>query len=94
MALFAQVMTQTDAAIAGAGDAFLRYGYALGQQWKMDDMQVMPHFTYWKCSEIWCAGPGNAIEGAQQQIKDIFTRGVTVWSDPDEIGQVSIYDNI
>ena len=94
MALFAQVMTQTDAAIACAGDAFLRYGYALNQQWKMDDMQVMPHFTYWKCSEIWCAGPGNAIEGAQRQIKEIFERGVTVWSDPDEIGQVSIYDNI
>ena len=94
LALFAQVMTQTDAAIAGAGDAFLRYGYALNQQWKMDDMQVMPHFTYWKCSEIWCAGPGNAIEGAQQHIKEIFERGVTVWSDPDEIGQVSIYDNI
>lgn len=94
MAVFAQVMTETDAAIASAGDQFLRYGYALGQQWHMDEMQVMPHFTYWKCSEVWCAGPGNAIEGAQQQIKDIFTRGVTVWSDPSEIGQVTIYDNV
>ena len=94
MAIFAQVVTETDAAIASAGDQFLRYGYELGQQWQMDEMQVMPHFTYWKCSEVWCAGPGNAIEGAQQQIKDIFTKGVTVWSDPNAIGQVSIYDNV
>ena len=54
----------------------------------------MPHFTYWKCSEVWCSGAGTALEGAQQAIKDIMTAGVTVWSDPEEIGQVSIYDNV
>ncbi len=33
------------------------------------------------------------LEGAQNAIKDILLRGVTVWDDPDKIGRVSIYDN-
>lgn len=90
----ARVVTESRYAIRTAGDAFLRYGYQLGQQWRLTAWQVMKHFTYWQCSEVWCTGPGNAIEGAQQAIKDILVRGVTVWSDPDEIGKVSIYDNI
>lgn len=90
----ARVVTESRYAIRTAGDAFLRYGYQLGQQWRLTAWQVMRHFTYWQCSEVWCTGPGNAIEGAQQAIKDILVRGVTVWSDPDEIGKVSIYDNI
>ena len=94
MGLFAQVVTERDYAIAAAGDAFLRYGYRLGQQWQVSSLQVMPHFTYWKCSEVRCSGAGTALESAQQAIKDIMTAGVTVWSDPEEIGQVSIYDNV
>lgn len=94
LGLFCQVLTQRPGAIASAGDQFLRYGYQLGQQWEVTDLNVMPHFTYWECSELWCTGSGNTIESAQQAIKDIFTKGVTIWSDPDEIGKVGIYDNI
>ena len=60
----------------------------------MERMQVMRHFTYWKCSEVWCSGNGNALESAQGVIKDILIRGVTVWSKPEKIGRVSIYDNL
>lgn len=91
---FAQIVTEPIGAIMSAGDQMLRFGYNLGQQWRMDSMQVMRHFTYWQASEVWCAGEGGALESAQQTIKDIFARGVTVWSDPGEIGRVSIYDNI
>ena len=94
MGYVARVVTESKYAIRAAGDAFLRYGYQLGQQWRVTSWQVMKHFTYWQCSEVWCTGPGNAIESAQQSIKDILARGVTVWSDPDDIGKVSIYDNI
>ena len=90
----AQIVTEPIGAIMSAGDQMLRFGYNLGQQWRMNSMQVMRHFTYWQASEVWCAGEGGALESAQQTVKDIFARGVTVWSDPNEIGRVSIYDNI
>ena len=92
-ALIAQVVQQPKGAIACAGDAFLRYGYMLHQQWQIEKLQVMKHFTYWKLEEVWCSGVADALEGAQQAIKDIMTAGVTVWSDPDEIGKVGIHDN-
>lgn len=93
-ALFAQVVTQRECDIMNAASAFARYGYALMREFSMERMQVMRHFTYWKCAEVWCSGNGNALEGAQGAIKDILIRGVTVWSRPEEIGRVSIYDNL
>lgn len=93
-ALFAQVVTQRECDIMNAASAFARYGYSLMREFSMERMQVMRHFTYWKCAEVWCSGNGNALEGAQGAIKDILVRGVTVWSKPEEIGRVSIYDNL
>lgn len=93
-ALFAQIVTQRECDIMNAASAFARYGYTLMREFSMERMQVMRHFTYWKCAEVWCSGNGNALEGAQGAIKDILIRGVTVWSKPEEIGRVSIYDNL
>lgn len=93
-ALFAQVITQRECDIMNAASAFARYGYALMREFSMERMQVMRHFTYWKCAEVWCSGNGCALEGAQGAIKDILIRGVTVWSEPEKIGRVSIYDNL
>ena len=93
-ALFAQVVTQRECDIMNAASAFARYGYALMREFGMGRMQVMRHFTYWKCAEVWCSGNGNALESAQGAIRDILIRGVTVWSRPEEIGHVSIYDNL
>lgn len=93
-ALFAQVVTQRECDIMNAASAFARYGYSLMREFSMKRMQVMRHFTYWKCAEVWCSGNGNALESAQGAIKDILIRGVTVWSRPEEIGRVSIYDNL
>lgn len=93
-ALFAQIVTQRECDIMNAASAFARYGYSLMREFSMTRMQVMRHFTYWKCAEVWCSGNGNALESAQGAIKDILIRGVTVWSKPEEIGRVSIYDNL
>ena len=93
-ALFAQVVTQRECDIMNAASAFARYGYSLMREFSMERMQVMRHFTYWKCAEVWCSGNGNALESAQGAIKDILIHGVTVWSRPEEIGRVSIYDNL
>lgn len=92
-ALLAQIVTQRECDIANAASNFARYGYALMREWSMNDMQVMRYFTYWKCAEVWCSGTGNTLEGAQDAIKSILTAGTTVWSDPDKIGRVSVYDN-
>lgn len=87
------IVTQPTGAIMQAAAMFARYGYNLNQQWRITELQVMRHFTYWECSEVWCVGTGGAPEVAQQAIKDIMSKGVTVWSDPADIGSVSIYDN-
>lgn len=89
----ATIETQPDGAILQAASDFARYGYALGQEWKLEKLQVMKHFTYWQCGEVWCSGEGDALEGVQLAIKTIMINGTTVWSDPNEIGKVSIYDN-
>lgn len=90
----ANVLTQSKAAISQAGDQMLRYGYALNQQWKVTTFSLMPKFTYWKASEAWIVPGKGVIEGAREKIKNILENGVTVWNDPDEIGKVSIYDNV
>ena len=94
MVASANVLTQSRAAIAQAGDQMLRYGYALNQQWQVSSFSLMPKFTYWKASEAWIVPGKGVIEGAREKIKHILENGVTVWNDPDEIGKVSIYDNI
>lgn len=91
---FAQIVTENEGAITQAGDYFLRYGYALNRQWELTDWQPMEHFTYWKAQDVIYAGSAPVSESASAGIKDILMRGVTVWTDPDEIGKVSIYDNI
>ena len=92
-ALFAQIVTQRECDIMNAASAFARYGYTIMREWSMERMQVMRHFTYWKCTEVWCSGTGNVVEGAQSAVKDILIKGVTVWDTPEDIGRVSIYDN-
>ena len=94
MVASASVLTQPRAAIAQAGDQMLRYGYTLNQQWKVESFSLMPKFTYWKASEAWIV-PGKGVpEGAREKLKRLLENGVTVWANPDEIGKVSIYDNI
>ena len=88
-----RVVTQTEGAIAQAGDAMLRYGYALNQMWAYNGFCVMPKFSFWKCSDLWLCGDNGVIEGAQEKIKNILKHGVTVWSDPEAIGRTSIYAN-
>lgn len=88
-----RVVTQTEGAIAQAGDTMLRYGYALNQMWAYNGFCVMPKFSFWKCSDLWLCGDNGVIEGAQEKIKNILKHGVTVWSDPEAIGRTSIYEN-
>lgn len=91
--MFVNLVTESDAAIKAAGDYFLRWGYALEQAWIPTKLQMMKHFTYWKARDVWISGRGITIEDATETIKKIFVEGTTIWSNPDDIAAVSIYDN-
>lgn len=94
-AMSIRVKTQSDSAIAQAGDIFARFGYALNQVWNVAEsgLCLMEHFTYWKSSEIWIINKRGGNTSDHNIIKNAFERGVTVWSNPDDLGRVSIYDN-
>lgn len=84
---------QSRHAIAAAASAFARYGYALNMYWEPETLTPMKHFSYWKCTDAWVYDKDGSNDAAQRAIAGILNKGVTVWSNPDEIGKVSIYDN-
>lgn len=93
MAMFANVLTQSKDAIERTGDWFLRYGYAYNRYIEFQDFNLMPRFTYWKCSDIWVDGLDMSDEH-MDEIRFFLMGGVTVWRKPEYIGKTSIYDNI
>ena len=90
-----KVRTQSDGAIRQTGDMFARYGYALNQIWDVREtgLTLMKHFTYWKASDIWVDDRQSSTNAVNRSIEAMFMKGVTIWSNPDEIGRVSIYAN-
>lgn len=90
-----RLRTQSDSAIAQTAAQFARYGYALNQIWDVESsgLNLMKHFTYWKASDIWVDVRNVASSEIGAAIQRVFENGVTVWSNPDEIGKVGIYDN-
>ena len=90
-----KVRTQPKSAIRQTGDMFARFGYTLNQSWDVGNtgLTLMKHFTYWKASDIWTNYLQSSNNYVNRAIEQMFLNGVTVWSDPDELGKVSIYDN-
>lgn len=92
MALHYHIKTQSDDAIRLAGDYFLRYGYAYNGNCEFTTFNIMRYYTFWKCKEVWLSSDkvnSNIID----RFKSILERGVTVWRNPADMGNVSIYDN-
>lgn len=93
MALFANIVTQSKAAISAAGDEFLRYGYAYGKQWDFNgNWNVGKHFTYWKLNDFWVKNL-NVPDMYMDKLRFFLFGGVTVWRNPEDIGNVTIYEN-
>ena len=91
--LFCNVVTQSKAAIVQAGDIFLRYGYRINRMIDFSTWHYGKYFTYWQASDIWTEG--NTIpDKYADQLRYFILGGVTVWKKPEDIGHVSIYDNI
>lgn len=79
--------------ISIAGEYFLRYGYAVREfMTPPRNLKACEKFTYWKFSESYliCS---EADESVKNTIRGIFEKGVTVWNDPNDIGQIDIADN-
>ena len=94
MGLFANIVTQTDNAIAAAGDEFARYGYMYERQWSFDgNWNIGKYFTYWKLKDFWVSNL-NVPDMYMDKLRFFLFGGVTIWRDPKYIGNVSIYDNI
>ena len=81
------------AAMRTVCDFWARYGYKIQRfynfgQAKMTALRVMNHFSYWKVSETYltCA---KANEAEKDAIMVVLEKGVSVWSNPDEIGNVA-----
>ena len=87
-----QIVTQRDSDIRTVGDRFARYGYRFDGAWDFQTWDVMEHFTYWKCREVWIE-KGSIPEFAIRTMREELANGVTIWRSIDDIMRTSIYDN-
>lgn len=85
--------TAGGAAMRTVCDFWARYGYKIQRFYnfggaKMPALKIMDHFSYWKVSEtyITCA---KANEAEKDAIRGVLEKGVTVWGDPSEIGDIA-----
>lgn len=83
-----------NASIRVIGEYWLRFGYAIRAFVKPpQSLMVMSKFTYWKMMETYIAA-SNVPEGHKQVIRGILEKGVTVWKNPTDIGQIDLADNV
>lgn len=92
MAYICNVVTEDKGAIRQAGDVFLKRGYTYNGYWEFETFNVMPVFSYWKCSEVITSNL-SAPDEYMDEIRFFLMGGVTVWRRPEDIGNVSIYEN-
>ena len=94
MALIANVLTQSASAIRQTGDEFLRYGYYYNAQWNFNgNWNLGKYFTYWKLADFWVKGL-NIPDMYVDKLRFFLYGGVTVWRNPEDIGNRTIYENM
>jgi hypothetical protein len=86
------IKTQSVDAIKRAADYFLKYGYTYDGNVDFNSFLIMDHFTYWKCKDLWLDSD-KVNNNIVNTIKNILISGVTVWSNPTEVGKINIYNN-
>ena len=91
--LFANIITQPKGIIRQTADEFLRYGYSYNGNWDFDgNWNIGKHFTYWKLSYFWVSSL-TIPDKYMDHLRFFLYGGVTIWSKPESIGNVSIYEN-
>lgn len=88
-----KVRTQTKSALLQAGMYMLRYGIASNKLYNSPNLTACRHFTYWRADDVWLTND-NAPNDALDVIRDRFAAGVTIWTDPTEIGGDYLAANI
>ena len=88
-----KIVTEDNGAIAAAGDYMLRYGIASNKLYNRPTLTPCRHFTYWRAADIWTVCP-LAQNEQLQTIRDIFNSGVTIWTQPEEVGGDFTHDNL
>jgi hypothetical protein len=81
--------TLSDDAIIRNGDFFKRFGYSVNRYVNMPaSLSLCNHYTYWKVQQL---ETSSALmnEDEKDVMKGIFSKGVTVWRDPADVGHVS-----
>lgn len=93
--MWTRYMRVSDDAIIRAGQYFRRFGYAVNRYMRFPTSQlnVCRYFSYYKVMDM-NIPKSRADEATRGVIRDIFERGVTVWSDPAQIGSVDTADNV
>lgn len=88
-----KVRTQSKSALIQAGMYMLRYGIASNKLYNRPKLTPCRHYTYWRADDVWLTNdiaPNDALD----VIRDRFAAGVTIWSDPTEIGGDYLAANI
>lgn len=88
-----KIVTEDNGAIAAAGDYMLRYGIASNKLYNKPLLTPCRHFTYWRAADIWTVCP-LAQNEQLQTIRDIFNSGVTIWTQPEEVGGDFTHNNL
>ena len=81
-------------AVRVIGDYWGKYGYACRECVNMGafGLHQMQYYTYWKFTDIYIEN-ASCAESDKDAIRGIFSKGVTVWRDPAQIGNIMPYDN-
>lgn len=93
MALTMRIKMPDMQTITTVGEYWLRYGYPVHRQALIpNNLKVMDKFSYWKLSEIYIRNAAMP-EMFKATIRGILEKGVTVWSNPDDMGVIDFADN-
>jgi hypothetical protein len=85
MRLTLRVKMVDQAAIAVTGEYWMRFGYPVRRTVRIpNDLRVMSHFSYWRVTEVYLKTAGMP-EGFRQALRGIMEKGVTVWTNPEDI---------
>lgn len=91
--LAAKVKMIHGGAMRNVGEYWLRYGYAINRFYHMGrSISLMSNFTYWRVKEMYVTS-SKCPESFKNTIRGIFEKGVTVWRDPEMIGNLDVSDN-
>lgn len=91
-ALSVKVQTQSLSALQQAGAYFTRYGIASNQLYSNPNLTPCKYYTYWRSDDVMLTA---RIQAQYVHIlRGIFSTGVTVWRNPDDINNVNVYNNI